>query len=188
MTLSTEITLPAIDKEIVDDSVKMERYLRDLTRDLEQMYIEVAEGVNGNIKTNDSLAQDSYTPEVFSSGAAEGTGTYDHQIGWVLRKGIIVDTWFDVQWTAHTGTAGVPMYISLPYLVAQSAQKPFVGVLYSSNITFAGSYITCNAAPNTRRCNIWTSTSAGAGAQVNLDTTGQFAGHIRYIGQGIERT
>jgi len=188
MTLPSDILLPAVNKELSEDPEKLFQYLRDLTYDLEKMYGELATAVNGRIGSNDDISSAQYTPTIISTGASAGLGTYDHQIGWVLRRGLMVDVWFDLQWTAHTGTAGSPMAITLPYLVAQSSQKPFFGTLYASNITYAGDYLVCNAEPGTRNCNIWEVTTAAAGGEVNLDTAGQLAGHIRYIGQGIERT
>ena len=189
MTLPTNINLPIHSERIKAGGDELERYMNELIFSLQRMYEDMAQAVNGDIRTNDDIAQAQYLPQVFGASTA-GVGTYNaggHQVGWVLRRNLMVDVWFDLQWSAHTGTGN--MYVELPYLVANSTQKPFVGVIQSSNITAAGiDYLVCNAIPDTRRCEIWSCVTAAPTANVTLDTAGQLIGHVRYIGQELERT
>ena len=186
MTLPSSITFPSPTQYIQEDGEGLQAYLQELTHSLEGMYGDLAANVNGGWKTDKSGQQKTYTPTVFGTSAA-GSGTYaaDRQIGWSLRQGLLADVWFDVTWTAHTGAGN--LYVALPYLVAQSSQKPFAGVIQTGSIAFGG-YLVCNAIPNTRRCEIWGCTSGGATANIAIPASGQLIGHIRYVGQREERS
>jgi len=190
MTLPATTILPIHSQDIIEGGEALDKYMKELVNTLQRQYEDLSEAINGNIRSNEEQGSRKYTPTVISTGGTPGVGTYDndgHQIGWVLRRGIVTDVWFDIQWSAHTGDTGEPMAVTLPYSSAVSSQKPFFGTLYASNITYAGDYLVCNATPGTRNCTVWEVTAGAPGAQVNLDTSGQLAGHIRYIGQGIER-
>lgn len=157
-----------------------DRNVESLTR----MFRLIADAVNGNIKTNEDLSSP-FVPTIIGT-TTEGVGTYTKQIGWSYSQGLFRDIWFDVSWTAHTGTGNLAL--ELPYLVTFSEQMPFVGVCQLSDITFAGSYATINAIPDTRRLEFWTTSSAASNVQIAIGAIGRAIGHIRYIGQSIERT
>ena len=145
------------------------------------MYADIVQNVNGDIRN--------FTAKVSGTTSA-GVGTYDHQIGWYLRQGLMVDVWFDVEWTAHTGTGN--LFLNLPYKVFNTrsptaTNKPFVGVLQPDTVTFAtGSAAVINAIPNTFRGEIWEYGSGVATANIALAGTGEIIGHIRYVGTEFE--
>lgn len=184
MTIPPSINLPLrVDFSNSDD---MDRYMRDLVFELQNMYEELALGVNGSIKSNVQTQRENWTPELDGT-AVSGTFTYTHQIGWVFRQGIIVDIWFDVAWSASGAAAG-NLYLKLLYEVANSAQKPFVGPLQTSTIGYGGGHtlLSVNAIPATYRAEIWASGTGVATANVGVAAAGQLIGHCRYIGVSRE--
>jgi len=187
MTIPESLIFPNPPDRVLEEPARFQQYIREMIFTLQRMYEDVAQGINGDIRTNDDIGNRQYLPAVFGVSSA-GAGTYaaDKQIGWVLRQGLMVDVWFDVTWTAHTGTGN--LYLELPYLVANSLEKPFVGVLQVSNLTYTGDYCVMNAIPNTRRGEIWVCSAGAATANVAMDTSAQIMGHIRYVGQAIERS
>lgn len=200
MTLPTDIIFPDPPKDVRVRYPAMQDYLDRLNETLMEMYQELAIEINGTFKNqpaNTPASNDNdflqWTP-VISGETVAGTGTYGHQIGFSLRQGLMVDVWFDISWTAHTGTGN--MYITLPYKVAlagdtTTGRRPFVGVVQTNNLTYpAGtSYITCSARSNAFNLDIYGSGSATAIAQVQVenDTSAQIMGHCRYVGQAYER-
>jgi len=183
--IPSQIVFPYHKGDIKDP--KLAAYIKELLLQLQLSYETIATNVNGQItsdKTSDRIA---WTPTIRTSNDNEGTVTYDHQTGWVLRQGVMVDVWFDVEWTGVSGTPTGNLILDLPYAAAISADKPFVGVCQGDNITYTNSYLVCNATPNTRELTFWGCGSAAAEAQVAFDSAGQVIGHVRYIGQGQER-
>jgi hypothetical protein len=130
-----------------------ERYWRELIFDLKRMYEELAYGINGNLRSYVSESPITWTPTL--NGSTTGTFTYDHQVGWLWRQGNFIELWFDVKWTA-VGTAANNLYLELPYEVALSDQKPFVGAVQSSGVTYTGgTNLFINAIPDTLRGEFW---------------------------------
>lgn len=171
MTLPTNIILP-----LQDDA---DTHEKELVFSLQGMYEDIVLNVNGDTKQ--------FTPTV-SGTTAEGTGNYVHQTGWYLRQGIMVDLWFDVQWSSHTGTGN--LFLNLPYKVfnASTTDKPFVGVLQPDTVTFAtGTAAVINAISSTFRGEIWEYGSGIASVNIAIAGTGQLIGHIRYVGTQFER-
>ena len=120
-------------------------------------------------------------------GSTPGTFTYTHQTGWVLRQGLMVDVWVDVEWSA-TGTAAGDLFVELPYKVAVSEQMPFVGIVQPSAITYTGgTEIVINAINDTYRGEFWNTGDGFTTANQSVVSSGRLIFHIRYLGQGIER-
>ena len=188
MTLPTDINLP-VPENLFTEGAKYntETYLRELNDRLSDMYQDVAQNVNGYVRN--------WTPIVFGD-TTEGSATYTIQSGWLRRSGIIVELWFDVAWTGHTGTGRVA--ILMPYEAANSTglmpyqdsstSSPFVGVIESSVAnTFTGyTYLTCRAEPNTTTCYIVRNGTGVASARLGIASSGGFRGYIRYIGKEFE--
>ena len=128
MTVPTNIVLPL--RRDFGTKEDIDKYLVDLIFELQQMYEQLASGINGDIKSSYYLQRQQWTP-ILKGATTAGTFTYSHQIGWVFRQGLIVDVWFDILWTNQAGAAG-NLYVELPYKVAVSDQKPFVGVLQTA--------------------------------------------------------
>ena len=189
MTVATNIVLPLHSEKIRSGNPEeLEKYLRELVFSLQRMYEDVAQGINGDIRADFSEPDRSWTPILKDTANSGTTFTYDHQKGWVLRQGLLVDVWFDVEWTANTGAITGNMYIELPYKVAVTDEKPFVGIVQPSVFTYTGgTECVLNAISNTYRCEVWNTGSGFTTANQGSVAAGQLIGHIRYIGQQDER-
>jgi len=187
LTLPTNIILPLRIEQIQSGRPEdMESYLRDLNLSLQQMYEQLAQGINGDIRSDFGVGRQLWTP-VLQGSSASGTFTYTNQSGWSLRQGLTTDVWGDVAWSS-AGTAAGNLYVELPYKVALSNDKPFVGVVQSSAITYTGgTNIEVNAISNTFRGEFWNSGSGFTTANQAVVASGQLIYHIRYIGQANER-
>ena len=187
MTLPTNIILPLHTEHITSGKPEdMEKYLRELNFALQQMYEQIAQATNGDIRADYGVGRQNWTP-VLKGTTTPGTFTYNHQAGWVLRKGITTDVWFDVSWSS-AGTAAGNLYVELPYKVAVSNQKPFVGVVQSSVLTYTGGTgIVINGIQDTYRGEFWNVGSGFTTANQAVVGAGQLIGHLRYIGQADER-
>lgn len=175
MTLPIDLDLP-LKENYEDDKL----YLKDLVFELQGMYENIAQNVNGFIRNNEEVDQAKWEPTLNGTGA--GTFTYDHQIGWSIRQGIFTQLFFDIKWSATTAAGN--LYVELPYRVTLSQQKPFVGVLQPSSINFGvgRTNLVINAIPNTYRGEIWSIRSGAATANLTVPASGQLMGHITYIG------
>lgn len=181
MTLPTTIILPLRPETILHDFDDVNNYLRELTVALQDMYEELANNVNGQISADSLVQREQWTPTLAGTTVA-GSFTYSHQVGWALRQGLITDVWFDVKWTATGGATG-NLYLELPYQVAVSNQKPFVGVCQPSGITFSGGTgMVVNGIPDTYRAEFWNVGSGFTTANQAVVSSGQVIGHLRYIG------
>lgn len=181
MTLPVDIILP-LQTELIrsGDPAKLELYIRNLVESLTDMYIDLAQNVNGSVQ--------SWTPEVMGL-TSSGTGTYVNQYGWYRRAGIITELWFDVSWTAHTGSGNTAL--RLPYLAAKSSGKPWVGVIEStsaSNNFGAYTYLVINCEPNTTEGRIIRCGSGLASSGLVIGDCKGFRGYVQYIGQELENT
>ncbi len=180
MTLPSHIIFP-LRKDLSDPS-DINRYVVDLTYVLQRMYEDLAQGINGDIRASSFTERNQWTP-VLKGTTADGTFTYTHQVGWALRQGLLVDTWFDIDWTSSGGATG-DLYIELPYKVAITDQKPFSSALQTSTIDYGAgmTVLAVNAISNTFRGEIWSSGSGLSTTNISVETAGQLIGHIRYIG------
>ena len=142
---------------------------------------EVSETVRGKFRTSDSSREEQWKPIIVGI-AGEGTGVYSttNQSGFVYRQNQLVDCFFDVVWTAHTGTGSLAL--QLPYKVAKASNLPFVGVVQSSTLAFSG-YLVLSAQPNDDKAILMQCTSGGATTAIAIAAAGRLQGSIRYVGQ-----
>lgn len=180
MTIPTNIIFPL--RGDFADLGDIDRYLSDVVFELQRMYEQLAQGINGDIRASVYTQRNEWTP-ILKGTAVAGTFTYNHQIGWSLRQGLIVDVWFDVSWSASGAAAG-NLFLELPYRVARSNQKPFSEALQTSTIAYGAgkTLLSINAIPDSFRGEIWSSGSGAVTANIAVAAAGQLIGHIRYIG------
>lgn len=184
MTLPTSNIYPLMTTfKSMDD---VDKYMRDLVFALEDRDEQLADAINGDIRGNAFTQRQNWTPTLKGS-TTPGTFTYTQQVGWVQRQGLLVDVWFDIIWTANAGSVG-NLYVELPYKVATSSGKPFVGPLQTATINYGAgqTVLTLNAIPGTYRGEIWSSGSTTATANIAVAAAGQLIGHVRYIGVANE--
>ena len=181
MTLPVTTILPV--PKVTDDP-ELEKYLNELTSTLQQQYEDIAQATNGSIKNNAESGGNSYIPVL--QGSTPGTFTYTHQIGWILRKGLMVDVWGDILWSAATATGD--LFVKLPYKAAISAQMPFVGVVQPIDLAYtAGTSMVINSSPDTYNGYFFNIGNGLAESKQQVAATGRLIFHLRYLGQGIER-
>lgn len=167
----------------------LDMYLRELITELQDQLRDIKTAFGGSYSWSENTGSQGafWQPEVFGATTA-GAGTYaaNKQIGTVRRSDNMVELFFDVTWSAHTGTGN--MYVQLPYKPITSQEKPFVGVIQDSGITYtAGTRLVMNAIQNTFRGEIWTCGDGVATGNQAITNSGQLIGYIRYMGQFYER-
>lgn len=176
MSLPTTITLSSQDE--VENK-------EDLVNEIQNMYEDIAENVNGFIRNNAETDQAQWKPTL--AGTVAGNFTYTgggHQYGWSVRQGIYTKLFFDIKWTASTATGN--LYLELPYKVTPSSGMPFVGTVQASNVAFLGNYLVINAIPDTYRGEFFSVTSAAAATNLTVKASGRLIGSIDYIGVADE--
>ena len=176
MSLPTSIDLPL--RVDYKDNEDIDRYLRDLVYELQEMYEKITDNVNGFIRNDADVEQSQWTPTL--NGTVDGTFTYTQQVGWSIRQGIYTELFADVSWTATTATGN--LYLELPYRVTVSNGMPFVGTVQSSNVAYLGNYLVINAIPNTYRGEIYSVTPALATANLAVPASGRLIIHSRFVG------
>ena len=176
MTIPQELYLPLQTEEIFDLSEQdQKRYWKELLNTLTDRDREVVNIVNGTYQ---------YLEEpTISGGTSAGAGTYTSREAWVLRQAIMVDYWFDISWSNHTGTGD--LLINLPYVAINTNLSPFVGVVESSLTLTAGyTWLTLNCIGDTSTAYLIENGSGVPSQEVAIATSGRIAGHVRYIGKG----
>lgn len=176
MSLPSTIILPL--RVNYQDEGDMDRYLTDLVKELEGMYENLTDNINGFIRNSNEVDQAKWTPAL--NGTNSGTFTYTEQEGWSIRQGIYTEIFADITWSATTATGN--LYLELPYKVTLSDAMPFVGTVQPSNITFAGSNLVINTIPNTYRGEIWSIGSGLAAANLAVPASGRLIIYSRFIG------
>lgn len=188
MSIPDTTILPLHADRILQGGQGLERYFRDLVGKLQENYATVAEGVNGKFRRDTDFANQQWEPIIIDSANPGTTFVYTHQVGWALRKGIMVDLWFDVLWTNNSGAITGNMTIVLPYKVAITEQKPFVGLVQTSVFAYtAGTGCVINAQSNSFNLEVWNVGSGFTTANQSSVASGHLLGNIRYVGQGLER-
>jgi len=175
MTLPTDLDLPL--KENYENE---QEYIKDVVFELQEMYDNIVQSVNGFIRNNAEVDQAKWTPTL--NGTTPGTFTYSHRVGWSVRQGIFTQLFFDMAWSATT--AAGTLYLELPYKVTLSLQKPFVGVLQPSGINFGAGMtnLVINALPNTYKGEVWSIGSTMGTPKLAVPAVGQLIGSLFYIG------
>lgn len=178
MTLPIELILPLNEERLeTADPKQIASYVRELVTTLSRSYQDISQSINGDIRQ--------FLP-VVAGMTTDGTGTYTVQDGWYLRKGLLVDFWYAVVWTAHSGTGQIK--INLPYKVKKSINNPFVGEVHGV-YNYAAGYtgMFSLGLSDTFNNAIYAEGPGGVAVfPLQLLTSGTLWGHIRYIGQEIE--
>ena len=180
MTLPINYKLPQLDKAATPEQVTS--YIQDLTYELQNMYEQTTQNVNGTFRNNLDVDGSEWVPILKPSGIS-GTITYTDQTGWVLRQGIMTDVWFTINWTG-IGTSTGNLFVDLPYKVTKTKVNPFIGTATTGRQTFQVGHtgIVSIALPDSYLMVISSYGSGVAAGTVPLAAPGFVAGHVRYIG------
>lgn len=180
MTLPTDIFFTSVDA--FDDDPK--KYLNDLMYQLQDMYQQISQNVNGTIRNYADVDSSQWIPTL--NGSTPGTFTYVNQTGWVLRQGIMTEVFFDLSWNATSASGN--LYVELPYKVTKSNNNPFLGSILPSSITFGvgATFLNALALPNTTNLEIWQCGSGIVKSNLSVPASGGIIGYCRYIGTSDE--
>jgi len=174
MTLPTDIIFPLrLDFIKTGDQNGLEIYLRDLTETLTQMYSDMSQNINGAIRI--------WEPKVYGM-TTEGVATYVRQGGWLRRSGIITELWFDVSWSAHTGTGNLEL-TNYPFTSIGTANYRASGSFgWVDNVALTANNVATVAIVPSVNKSTMTQYPAGGGAAtaVAMDTAGNLHFSITY--------
>ena len=182
MTLPINVTLP-LDHDLIksQNPQQLFEYMRKLVYVLTVHIQQANQSANGNI----SQITDTNTPgyEFVQGSTAAGNGTYSNCIIWTRRSNLLTTSWFDITWSATTGTGNV--LVQLPYFSQPSTQLPFIGVIESDSMTFTAgyTYLTGNLTPGTNLLGINQNGSGQPVLALPISGTGHLRGFISYVGQ-----
>lgn len=177
MTLPTDIILPLRPEQIKAGGSELELYIRDLVNSLTDSYQDVVGVVNGSLKQ--------WTPTVYGFTTAGSAGAYTRQTGWYLRQGLMVDLWFDIEWTGHTGVGA--LVLQLPYKAAKTENFPWMDAVFTTLPLTAGySSTLISANSDTTQGIVLQSGSGVPFINVLIGADGRLTGHMRYVGQQFE--
>lgn len=155
---------------LTDDSKEQKREITNFYRD-------IASEVNGTFKE--------FTPVLYGSTTA-GTLTYTNQTGFYYRKGIMVDLFLSVDFTAIGGAVG-SIQIDLPFFSKQLISTPWNACCYTSGLSFSANYTNAFLVleQNSRTATLFENGSGQTAQALTFATagTGGIKCHLRYIGQ-----
>lgn len=184
MTLPTNYKLPELIKEQSPEQTSS--YLQDLIFELQNMYEETAEHVNGVFRNSDDVDGSAYIPTLEGSVIA-GTFQYTHKSSYVLRQGLMSDVWYSVGWTS-SGTATGNLCLVLPYKVVKKSNMLWTGSCFLENAIFGAgrTSVVCAATSDSYKLNFESYGSGVTKNIINVYGSGSVTGHIRYIGVADE--
>lgn len=188
MTLPINFKLPELDKAASSEQISS--YLQDLTYELQNMYEQTAQNVNGIFRNSGDVDGSQWIPTLSGSIIA-GSFTYIKQAGWAHRQGIITDLFFDIEWSA-IGAATGRFNLELPYkcianppFSAGFKPQPFVGPVFTGTLVYdvaETDSIVIAAIPGTFRAQIIEFESGLVSHPMFVKAPGRIAGSLRYIG------
>lgn len=188
MTLPSNIIFP---KDIEDfptlDPEYQKKQWKEMVNSLQNMYEDMVDNINGgheHVFFTSSNQKD--TIPLISGSTSEGVGTYGNREMYHVRQGLESQAWFDIAWTAHSGTGD--LIVNLPYSVANTEFTPFVGVVQIHNINLSSgyTYATVNCAPNSFDGVIMECGSGVPSQPIALPTSGRLIGYVKYIGKEFD--
>lgn len=163
------VTLP-LDKTFDDSDVAR------LSIEVRRMYQTFSRQISG-------IAED-FTP-VAKGASAAGVGTYSIQRGIYILQGLMVDVYFDIQWSAHTGTGN--LYIELPH-VSQFTDISYPGTVLNitGGLNYTAGYTESKlrVGSNSRKCFVLEDGDAVATQSLAVMAAARIIGHARYPIQG----
>ena len=180
MTLPITYTLPQLNE--TESPEQVTSYLHDLNYELQNMYQQTAQNVNGYFRNNFDVDGSQYIPTL-KGFTTPGTFTYTRQAAYVYRQGLMVDVWYNVIWTSIGGATG-ELRLNLPYKSNPHPTLFFTGVCYMDNADFGpGRTYAIGATVN----DTFDLSFQGYGplvttAAINVYPNGRVGGHVRYIG------
>lgn len=145
-----------------------------LVKDLQEMYRLLRESIEGYTEE--------FTGKIYGSSSA-GTGTYTANDCYYIRRGVVIDLFYRLTWSAHTGTGD--LRVQLPFFEKQFIAPVAISPIRTDNLVWpAGTdYVILKGQPNQNYALIEGCRDAGGVQTVQMDGAANISFHHRYIGQ-----
>ena len=98
-----------------------------LVKDLQEMYRLLREAIEGYTEE--------FTGKIYGS-TGEGVGTYTTNSCFYVRRGVFIDLFCNIAWSAHTGTGD--LRIQLPFFEKGFNDSTSTSSIMTSNLTWPG--------------------------------------------------
>lgn len=139
--------------------------------ELRKVYQDFVRQINGDAQT--------FTAKVFGATSA-GAGTYTTQNGFYILSGQMVDVYYNIVWTNHTGTGN--LYVEMPFL-SNFSDLNYMGIIENTaGINYSAGYteIKTKLAPGTRQATVVESGDNVSAQQVAIMTSATITGYNRF--------
>jgi hypothetical protein len=139
--------------------------------ELRKTYQDFARQINGYAKV--------FTAKVFGATSA-GVGTYSNQDGFYVLSGQMVDVYYNITWTGHTGTGN--LYVEMPFISNFSALN-YMGIIENTaGINYSAGYteIKTKLAPGTRQATVVESGDNVSAQALAVMTSATITGYNRF--------
>jgi len=180
MTLPINYKLPELNE--AKDPAQLTSYLQDLNFELQNMYQQTVQNVNGVFRNHLDVDGSEYVPTLAGSTTA-GSFTYTRQGAYVLRQGLMTDVWFEVRWSSSGGAAG-QLRLNLPYRQTSISDLFFVGTCYMNQAPFpaGATQAVVLSVTGSYQASFQAFGSGIDTSAINVYGSGAVGGHLRYIG------
>jgi len=180
MTLPINFKLPELNDAQSPEQITS--YLQDLNFELQNMYDQTAQNVNGFIRSYADVDGSEWIPTISSTGTT-GTIGYTLQSGFSRRSGIMTEIWFDIAWESIGGSTGT-VYVELPYKSSAYAGIPFTNAIITETMVYPTySTIAITADANSYQGRL---VQSGSGIPnttgLPIQPVGRIRGYLKYIG------
>lgn len=146
----------------------------NLVRDLSEMYRILRESIEGYTKEFEGYVY---------GGTSAGAGTYTTNDCYYVRRGVFIDLYYHLAWSAHTGTGD--LQIQLPFFEKGFVSPVSISPIRTYNLTWptGTSYVIVKGQPNQDYALIEGCRTNATVQTVQMDGTATISFHHRYIGQ-----
>lgn len=181
MTLPENLILPYHLQQIKAGNIEdTTSNMKDLVKEIEKMYFDIVQRVNGQLKTSEDVTQANWTPEIYGASNA-GTINHTTQDGVLLLKNNVLDVWFKIAWTTIGSGAGT-LRIKIPYTIRDTNTQFWYGPL-ATNLTLSSGYTyALTSASNGNNYLQLIQCGSGVNIQnISIQANSQIRGHVRCL-------
>jgi hypothetical protein len=140
-----------------------------------QIFFPASQNPSSNANTLDDYEEGTWTPRIDGSTSA-GAGTYTAQVGLYTKIGRMVTYYFNVTWTAHTGTGSL-LVANFPFTAGATDNSP-IALVYSA-LTYT-SPPTARMAQGTTTAALFQAASNAAIANIPIEAAATIIGSGTY--------
>lgn len=181
MTLPEHLILPyELTKAQEADPTQIAKNMELMRVEIEKMYYDLAQRVNGQFKTSEDATHAKWTPEIYGASTA-GTINYVTKDGVILLRNNEIDIWFKIVWTTIGSGAGT-LRIKIPYTIRNTNTQFWHGSL-ATNLTLSSGYTyALTAASNGNNYLQLIECGSGVNIQnISIQANSEIRGHVRCL-------